>query len=347
MRHKTLDLVGDLALAGYDLAGHFVAHCSGHRLNAELVSLLLAEAARERLGADGLAGRPRPAVRRRPKEVASLMATNISDRAEVDPRAEIDDDVEIGPFCVVGPQVRIGRGSKLIANVTLLGRVTIGEENKFYPGVVIGGEPQDMSYRGSDTQVVIGDGNMFREGVTVNRATEKEDGVTRVGNDCFLMACCHVAHDCLLGDRMIMANGTLLAGHVRIHDHATLSGNVGVHQFTTIGSYSFIGGLSRVLHDVPPYMLVEGNPARPRCINVVALKRNNFPAEYIEALAESPSPAVPRQGRPGSGLRNPAGPGQLVPPVNHLLNFVQEQQEGRYGRAANAAKRREEAGKDT
>ena len=117
------------------------------------------------------------------------MATKISDRAEVDPRAEIGDEVEIGPFCVVGPQVRIGRGSKLLANVTILGRVTIGEENKFYPGAVIGAEPQDLSYRGSDTQVVIGDGNVFREAVTVNRATEKESGVTSIGNDCFLMAC--------------------------------------------------------------------------------------------------------------------------------------------------------------
>ncbi|MCU0980773.1 MAG: acyl-ACP--UDP-N-acetylglucosamine O-acyltransferase, partial [Pirellulaceae bacterium] len=118
------------------------------------------------------------------------MATKISDRAEVDPRAEIGDEVEIGPFCLVGPQVRIGRGSKLLANVSILGRVTIGEENRFYPGAVIGAEPQDLSYRGGDTQVVIGDGNVFREAVTVNRATEKESGVTSIGNDCFLMACC-------------------------------------------------------------------------------------------------------------------------------------------------------------
>ncbi len=125
------------------------------------------------------------------------MATHISDRAEVDPQAEIADEVEIGPFCVVGPQVTIGRGTKLLANVTLLGRVTLGEENKLYPGVVIGGEPQDLSYRGGDTQVVIGDGNVFREAVTVNRGTEKESGVTSIGNDCFLMACSHVAHDCV------------------------------------------------------------------------------------------------------------------------------------------------------
>ena len=261
------------------------------------------------------------------------MATKISDRAEVDSRAEIGDEVEIGPFCFVGPQVRIGRGSKLLANVSILGRVTIGEENKFYPGAVIGAEPQDLSYRGGDTQVVIGDGNVFREAVTVNRATEKESGVTSIGNDCFLMACCHVAHDCVLGDRVVIANGTLLAGHVRIHHHATLSGNVGVHQFTTIGSYAFIGGLSRVLHDVPPYMLMEGNPSRPRCVNVVALRRNNFPPEYVDALSETHRLLFRAKVGLDQACEILRTQGRLVPPVNHLLSFVQEQQEGRFGRA--------------
>jgi UDP-N-acetylglucosamine acyltransferase len=261
------------------------------------------------------------------------MATHISDRAVVDPQAEIADEVEIGPFCVVGPQVTIGRGTRLTASVTLLGRVTLGEENRLYPGVVIGGEPQDLSYRGGDTQVVIGDGNVFREAVTVNRATEKESGVTSIGNDCFLMACSHVAHDCVVGDRVILANGTLLAGHVRIHHHATLSGNVGVHQFTTIGSYSFIGGLSRVLHDVPPYMLIEGNPSRPRCVNVVALRRNSFPREYIEALSEAHRLLFRAKVGLDQACEILRSQGHLVPPVNHLLNFVQEQQEGRFGRA--------------
>jgi UDP-N-acetylglucosamine acyltransferase len=261
------------------------------------------------------------------------MATNISALADVHPRAEIGDDVEIGPFCTVGPQVRLGRGCKLLAQVTILGHVTIGEENKFYPGAVIGGEPQDLSYCGSDTQVVIGDGNVFREAVTVNRATEKENGVTSIGNDCFLMACCHVAHDCAIGDRVVMANGTLLAGHVRIDNHATLSGNVGVHQFTTIGSYSFIGGLSRVLHDVPPYMLMEGNPCRPRCVNLVALRRNNFPRETIEALSEAHRLLFRAKVGLDQACEILRSQGHLVPPVNHLLSFVQEQQEGRFGRA--------------
>jgi UDP-N-acetylglucosamine acyltransferase len=261
------------------------------------------------------------------------MTAIISDQASVDPRAELDDDVEIGPFCLVGPEVTIGRGTRLLSHVTVTGCVTIGDFNQLYPGVVVGAEPQDLSYRGSRTRVVIGDCNVLRECVTVNRATEKEEGVTLIGNRCFLMACCHVAHDCSIGDGVVIANGTLLAGHVRVHHHATLSGNVGVHHFTTVGSYSFVGGMSRVLHDVPPYMLAEGNPARPRCVNVVALKRNHFPIETIQALNE----AYRLVYRARVGLDHAReilrSNDKLIPPVNHLLNFIQEQQEGRHGRA--------------
>ena len=212
--------------------------------------------------------------------MASYFAENVS----IDPRAEIDDEVEIGPFCVIGPQARIGRGTRLDNNVTLMGNVAIGCYNHIYPNAVIGGEPQDISYGGSDTKVVIGDHNIIRECVTINRASEKEEGITRIGDHNFLMACSHVAHDCQLGNHIIAANGTLLAGHVHVHDHASFSGAVGVHQFATIGGYSFVAGLSAVRNDVPPYMLIEGYPARPRCINAVGLKRNNFPTEVIEAL---------------------------------------------------------------
>lgn len=152
------------------------------------------------------------------------MAQFISDHAAVDQRAEIDDEVHIGPFCVVGPQVQIGRGTRLENNVTVSGRVKIGEFNRIYAGAVLGAEPQDLSYRGADTQVVIGNHNVIRESVTINRASEKEDRVTQVGNHCFLMACVHVAHDCKVGDRVVMANGTLLGGHVHIYSDATIAG---------------------------------------------------------------------------------------------------------------------------
>ena len=261
------------------------------------------------------------------------MATHIADSAAIHPQAEIDDDVEIGPFCVVGPHARIGRGTRLENNVTLMGRVTLGEHNHLYPGVVVGGEPQDLSYRGSDTQVIVGDYNLIRECVTINRGSEKEDGLTVVGSHNFLMACSHVAHDCKLGSHIVIANATLLGGHVHVHDHASLSGGVAIHHFVSVGSYSFIAGLARVLHDVPPYILAEGHPSRPRCINVVALKRNNFPPEVIDALAEAHRLLY----RAKVGLDHAReilrGNGQLVPAVNTLLGFVQTQQEGKHGRA--------------
>ena len=261
------------------------------------------------------------------------MAGFVADNASIHPDAHIDDDVEIGPFCVIGPNARIGRGTRLENSVTIMGHVTIGEHNHIYPGVVIGGEPQDVSYRGSDTRVVIGDFNTIRECVTINRGTEKEDGVTSLGDHNFLMACSHVAHDCRLGSHIVIANGTLLGGHVHVHDHAALSGGIGVHHYASIGSYSFVGGVSRVLHDVPPFMLCEGHPARPRCINVVALKRNDFSNATINCLAEAHRLIY----RAKVGLDHAReilrGNDQLVPQVNQLLSFIQSQQEGKHGRA--------------
>jgi UDP-N-acetylglucosamine acyltransferase len=261
------------------------------------------------------------------------MPTSISPHAIVDPKAEIGDDVHIGPFCVIGPNAIIGHGTRLENNVTLMGHVTLGDNNHLFPGVVIGAHPQDVSYRGSNTQVVIGDHNIFRECVTINRASEKEDGITRVGSHNFMMACSHVAHDCKVGNHIIMANGTLLGGHVHIYDHATLSGGIGIHHFTTVGRYAFVGGLARVIHDVPPFMLAEGHPARPRCINVVALKRNNFSAEAIQCLSEAHRLLY----RAKVGLDHAREilrtNDKLVPAVNELLSFIQTQQEGKHGRS--------------
>ncbi len=260
------------------------------------------------------------------------MATIIHETAVVDPRAELDDDVQVGPYCVIGPHVRIGRGTRLENHVSILGHVTLGEHNHIFPNVVIGGEPQDLSYRGTPTQVIIGHHNTIREGVTINRATEKEDGVTSLGDHNYLMACCHVAHDCRLGSHIIIANATLLGGHVHIHDHASLSGGVGVHHYATIGSYSFVAGFSRVLHDVPPYMLVDGHPTRPRCINVVALKRHAFSPQAIACLAEAHRLLY----RAKVGLDNAReilrNNEQICPEVNELLCFVQNQAQGRHGR---------------
>jgi UDP-N-acetylglucosamine acyltransferase len=178
----------------------------------------------------------------------------------------------------------------------------------------------------------MGDHNVIREGVTINRASEKEDGITSLGSHCFLMACSHLAHDCRVGSHVVMANGALLGGHVHVEDYATLSGAAAVHHFTTIGSYAFVAGLSRVIQDVPPFMLVEGQPARPRCINVIALKRRGFSAETIHALADAHRLLY----RAKVGLDHAReilrSEEKLLPHVNQLLSFIQQQQEGRFGR---------------
>lgn len=241
--------------------------------------------------------------------------------------------VVVGPHCVVSGNASIGAGTILENHVTILGTVRIGARNRIFPNAVIGADPQDVSYRGSDTCVEIGDDNVIREGVTINRASEKEDGVTVVGSRNFLMACCHVAHDCRIGDGVIIANGTLLGGHVRVDSHASLSGCVAVHHWATIGSYAFVAGLSRVLHDVPPYMLCEGSPARPRCVNVVALRRGGFAAGTVEAVTEAHRllyRARVGQERAREILRAQA---MLVPEVEAVLQFLTNQQEGRHGRA--------------
>lgn len=261
------------------------------------------------------------------------MSSYFSDKSMIDPRANIAPDVRIGPFCVIGPDATIGAGTVLENNVTVRGRVTIGQNNHIFPGAVIGGEPQDLTYRGEDTQVIIGNNNVIRELVTVSRGTLKDDAVTTIGDDCYLMAACHIAHDCRIGNRVVIANGTLMGGHVHIHDDATLSGAIAIHHFTTVGSFSFIGGQARVSNDVPPYMLVEGSPARPRCVNVVGLKRHNFSPETIRALSEAHRLIY----RSKVGLDNAReilrASGNLVPAVNYLISFIESQQEGRHGRA--------------
>jgi UDP-N-acetylglucosamine acyltransferase len=261
------------------------------------------------------------------------LPASVHPSAVVEAGAELGEDVAVGPFCFVSAGAVIGRGTVLENHVTIMGDVRIGERNRVFPNAVIGGEPQDLSYRGTRTRVEIGDGNIIREGVTINRATEKEDGVTSIGSGNFLMACSHVAHDCRIGDHCILANGTLLGGHVRVHSRASLSGAVAVHHWATIGGWSFVAGLSRVLHDIPPFMLCEGQPARPRCINVVALKRGGFSPEGIEAVAEAHRLLYRAKVGLESAREILGSQGMLLPDVLQLLEFLTRQKEGRHGRA--------------
>jgi UDP-N-acetylglucosamine acyltransferase len=260
------------------------------------------------------------------------MAVLIADTACVDPRAEIADDVEIGPYCVVGPDVKIGQGTRLIAHVVLMGATTLGEGNVLSPFCSIGGEPQDHSYQGSPTRVEIGDHNVFRESVTVNRGTEKEDGLTKIGCHNYFMTGSHVAHDCKLGDHINIANCSMLGGHVHVESHAGISGGVAVHHFVTVGGYCFVGGLSRIYHDAPPYMLIDGNPARIRCINVVGLKRNGL-GSSIESLHEAHRLLYRAKMSLEQADEILHSHEHMSSEVLNLMAFLNRQRQGKHGRA--------------
>jgi len=264
------------------------------------------------------------------------MPVNVSTLSQVDPRAELGEDVEIGPFCVVGPHVRIGKGTRLDSHVVIVGHTTIGMQNRFFPGAIIGAEPQDISYSGSATRLEIGDDNIFREGATVHRGAEKEDSCTRIGNRNMLMANSHVAHNCYLFDDVILVNGVLLGGHVHLHDGVIISGNSVVHHFSTLGTLCFIGGGSRVLQDVPPYMLAQGaDHPTVKTINIVGMRRRGISEETIQAVKRTHR-LLYREHRKLDDIRQRLDEeldGKLPDEVTLVLNFVQQQQQGRLGRA--------------
>jgi len=209
--------------------------------------------------------------------------TRIHPTAVIADGAELGQDVEIGPYCVLGPEVRIEDGVRLAAHVVVEGRTTLGAGCRIFPFACIGTRTQDLKYRGAATRVEIGPGTTVREYVTVNSATN-EGEVTRVGANCLLMACSHVAHACRIGDEVIMANSAALAGDVVVEDQAIIGGLTGVHQFVRIGKLCIVGGASKVNKDCPPYMMVDGNPAVVRGINAVGLKRRAIPDDARKSL---------------------------------------------------------------
>lgn len=202
----------------------------------------------------------------------------------IEPGASLADDVEVGPFCHVGPHVTLGPGTRLISHVAIHSRTTLGARNTLWPQATLGSDPQDLKYRGGDTELIIGDGNHIRENASLHKGTEAGGRVTRIGNDNLLMAYVHVGHDCAIGNHTVVANAVQLAGHVCVEDHAHIGGATAVHHFVTVGRYAFVGGMTRVVHDVPPFMVVEGNPARVRKINSILLKRLNFDNDQIDRL---------------------------------------------------------------
>jgi UDP-N-acetylglucosamine acyltransferase len=205
----------------------------------------------------------------------------IDARAVISPQAEIAAGVEVGPFTIIGPDVSIGPGTWIGPHAVINGPTRIGADNKIFQFASIGSAPQDKKYRGEPTRLEIGDRNVFRECVTVNRGTIHDQGVTHIGSDNLLMAYAHVAHDCRLGDQIVMANCATLGGHVEIGDWANLGGLSAVHQHTKVGAHCFIAHNAAVTRDVPPYVMAVGRPAVPHSVNSEGLKRRGFTTEQI------------------------------------------------------------------
>ncbi len=214
-----------------------------------------------------------------------MAAAGIHPAAVVDPAARIGEGVSVGAFTFIGPGVEIGDGTAIGPHCSVHGPTRIGRDNRILGHAAIGGEPQDKKYRGERVELVIGDRNLIREFVTLNRGTGDGGGVTRIGHDNWFLAYTHVAHDCVVGDHCVFSNNASLAGHVTVGDHVILSGFAGVHQFCRIGAHAFIGMGAFVNGDVPPFLMVaQDKYARPRGINAEGLKRRGFDAGRIATI---------------------------------------------------------------
>lgn len=198
--------------------------------------------------------------------------------------AQLDDSVEIGPYAVIGEHVSIGAGTRVGPHTVIEGHTRIGRNNQIFQFASLGAAPQDKKYAGEPTRLEIGDGNTIREFCTFNLGTVQDGGLTRLGNDNWVMAYVHIAHDCLVGDHCILANNATLAGHISIGDHVFLGGLTAVHQFCTIGAHAMTAGGSIVVQDIPPYVTAAGNHASPAGINSEGLRRRGFSAEQIGCI---------------------------------------------------------------
>lgn len=208
----------------------------------------------------------------------------IDERAIIDPSARLAGNVSIGPFSVIGPEVEIGSGTVIGPHVVIKGPTRIGSDNKIFQFASIGDDPQDKKFAGERTELVIGDRNTIREFCTINRGTGDGGGITRVGNDNWIMAYVHIAHDCLVGNNTIFANNATLAGHVEIQDHVILGGFAAVHQFCRIGKHSFTAMATAINKDVPPFVMASGNLAKPHGLNTEGLKRRGFSDKALKDI---------------------------------------------------------------
>jgi UDP-N-acetylglucosamine acyltransferase len=253
--------------------------------------------------------------------------SRIHPTAIIDPRAEIDPSVTIGPHCVIGKGVRIGAGTELRNHVTVEGPCEIGEGNLFYPYCSIGGRTQDLKYTGEPTFLKIGDRNTFREFCTANRGTAP-GSKTVIGHDNNFLAYSHVAHDCIIGNHVIFSNNGTVAGHVIVEDYAIIGGLSGVHQFCRIGTHSIVGGCTKIVQDLPPYFIADGNPAQVRGVNQVGLDRAGFDPECIRHLREAYRLIYRANVNVKQALEAIREKLPHTPEILRLVRFIEESQRG-------------------
>jgi UDP-N-acetylglucosamine acyltransferase len=255
------------------------------------------------------------------------MSVRIHPTAIVSADAQIGRDVEIGAFAIVGPECVIGDGCVIAPRATLERLATLGANVRVGSGSIVGGDPQDLKFRGERTFVEIGDGTVLREYVTVNRGTADSDR-TVVGRECLLMSYSHLAHDCHIGDHVIISNASQVAGHVVIEDRVIISGMVAVHQFVKIGTHAFVGGASKVTQDVPPFLKAVGNPAKLYGLNTVGLTRSNFDPAVVRELKRAYRLFFRSELIVSRAMERAREELQSFPEVEHFLSFVSKSERG-------------------
>lgn len=236
--------------------------------------------------------------------------------------AELGDGVTIGPFCHVGPDVKLSAGVHLMSHVALTGRTTIGERTRIFPGAILGGEPQNVHYRGEPTELVIGGDCTIREGVTMNTGMPNAGGVTKVGSRSLFLAYSHVAHDCQVGDDVILSNNVMLAGHVVVGDRVIMGGGAAVHQFAHIGHHAFIGGMSGVSHDVIPYGMLFGMPGVLVGLNVIGMERSGIDKNEIRSVRQAFKSIFHGKGSVRENAQVMRTAGTESPVIRDILEFI-------------------------
>jgi UDP-N-acetylglucosamine acyltransferase len=256
-----------------------------------------------------------------------MPGVEIHPTAVVDPQAQLGAGTTVGPYCIIGPEVSLGEGCWLQHHVTLGGPLVAGRGNRFYAYCSIGQQTQDLKYEGEPTFLEIGNDNTFREFVTINRSTAST-GKTRVGSRGNFLAYSHIGHDCTVGDAVIFSNNGTLAGHVQVEDHAVIGGLTAVHQFCRIGRFAITGGCSKIVQDVPPFMIADGNPAEVRGINQVGLERAGFAPEKIRTIKEAFRIVYRGKMNTGQALAELRKRMETSEEVRAIVEFIESSQRG-------------------